>query len=180
MVEAAVETAAQLGVHVAAHAHGAEGSKLAIRAGARSIEHGSLIDDEGIDLLVRHGTWLVADIYDGDWIAEDVKNLLAARARYAKMPDNASRGALMRAAHDIKGQAATFNFPLIARVAGSLSRLIGELPESQPLLLGLVDAHVNAIQVIHRQAIQDTNDKMAQTLCAELDARVEETLKPKT
>ena len=115
----------------------------------------------------------------GDWIAEDVKVLIAARARYAKTPDDASRGALMRAAHDIKGQAATFNFPLIARVAGSLSRLIGELPEGQPLSLGLVDGHVNAIQVIHRQGIQDTNDKMAQTLCAELDARVEETLKPK-
>jgi hypothetical protein len=53
------------------------------------------------------------------------------------------------------------------------------LPEGQPLSLGLVDGHVNAIQVIHRQGIQDTNDKMAQTLCAELDARVEETLKPK-
>jgi len=114
-----------------------------------------------------------------DWIAEDVKVLLAARARFAQPPDDASRAALMRAAHDIKGQAATFNFPLIARVAGSLSRLIGELPESQTLSLGLVDAHVNAIQVIHRQGIQDTNDKMAQTLCAELDARVEETLKPK-
>jgi chemotaxis protein histidine kinase CheA len=115
----------------------------------------------------------------GDWIADDVKVLMAARARFAQTPDDASRGGLMRAAHDIKGQAATFNFPLIARVAGSLSRLIGELPESQTLSLGLVDAHVNAIQVIHRQGIQDTNDKMAQTLCAELDARVEETLKPK-
>lgn len=114
-----------------------------------------------------------------DWIAEDVKGLIAARARYAETPDAPSRAALMRAAHDIKGQAATFNFPLIARVAGSLSRLIGELPESQAVSLSLVDAHVNAIQVIHRQGIQDTNDKMAQTLCAELDARVEETLKPK-
>ena len=115
-----------------------------------------------------------------DWIADDVKSLVAVRTRYAQTPDAASRAALMRAAHDIKGQAATFNFPLIARVAGSLSRLIGELPDNQTLSLGLVDAHVNAIQVIHRQGIQDTNDKMAQTLCAELDARVEETLKPKT
>lgn len=71
MIEAAVETASRLGVHVAAHAHGSEGIKLAIRGGARSIEHGSLIDDEGIELLVRHGTWLVADLYDGDWIAEE-------------------------------------------------------------------------------------------------------------
>lgn len=114
-----------------------------------------------------------------DWIASDVKTLIDARMRYAQTTDDAARGALMRAAHDIKGQAATFNFPLIARVAGSLSRLIGDLPPGQPLPLGLVDGHVNAIQVIHRQGIQDTNDKMAQTLCAELDARVEETLTPK-
>ncbi len=71
MIEAAVQTAERLGVHVAAHAHGTEGIKLAIRAGARSIEHASLIDDEGVALLVEHGTWLVADIYDGDWIAEE-------------------------------------------------------------------------------------------------------------
>jgi hypothetical protein len=80
----------------------------------------------------------------------------------------------MRAAHDIKGNAPTFNFPLIARVAGSLSRLIGELPPTAALPAGLVDAHVNAIQVIHRQNIQTTDDKMAQMLCAELDAKVDE------
>jgi imidazolonepropionase-like amidohydrolase len=55
---------------VAAHAHGTEGIKQAIRAGVRSIEHGSLLDDEGIELLLRHGTYWVADIYDGDWIDE--------------------------------------------------------------------------------------------------------------
>jgi len=71
LVSAAVEEAARRGVHVAAHAHGTDGIKLAIRAGVRSIEHGSLIDDEGIELLVRHGTWLVADVYDGDWIAAE-------------------------------------------------------------------------------------------------------------
>lgn len=71
MVEAAVDEAWRQGVYVAAHAHGTEGIKVAIRAGVRSIEHGSLIDDEGIELMVRHGTYLVADIYDGDWIAEE-------------------------------------------------------------------------------------------------------------
>lgn len=71
MVEAAVSEAARQSVYVAAHAHGTEGIKVAIRAGVRSIEHGSLIDDEGIDLLVQHGTYLVADVYDGDWINEE-------------------------------------------------------------------------------------------------------------
>lgn len=69
-IRAAVEEAASRGTFVAAHAHGAEGIKRAVRAGVRSIEHGSLIDDEGIALMVKHGTWLVADIYDGDYIEE--------------------------------------------------------------------------------------------------------------
>ena len=69
-IRAAVVEAAKRGKFVAAHAHGAEGIKRAIRAGVRSVEHGSLIDDEGIALMVKHGTWLVADIYDGDYIEE--------------------------------------------------------------------------------------------------------------
>lgn len=68
-IRAAVEEAAKYGVFVAAHAHGAEGIKAAVRAGVRSIEHGSLIDDEGIRLMAEKGTWLVADIYNGDYIA---------------------------------------------------------------------------------------------------------------
>ena len=68
LVRAAVEEAAAHGRFVAAHAHGTEGIKVAIRAGVRSIEHGSLIDDEGIAMLADSGTYLVADVYDGDWI----------------------------------------------------------------------------------------------------------------
>ena len=111
-----------------------------------------------------------------DWIAGDVRALIEARAAYAKSPNADTRGALLRRAHDIKGQAPTFDFPLIARVAGSLSKMIGELPPTATLPLSLIDAHVNAIQVIHRQGLKDTNDKIAQALCAELDARVDEIL----
>lgn len=69
-IRAAVEEAAAHGTFVVAHAHGAEGIRRAIRAGVRSIEHGSYLDDEGIALMRRHGTWLVADIYNGDYIDE--------------------------------------------------------------------------------------------------------------
>ncbi|MCI0570865.1 MAG: amidohydrolase family protein [Myxococcaceae bacterium] len=69
-IRAAVQEAARSGRHVTAHAHGAEGIKNAVRAGVRAIEHGSLMDDEGIALMKRHGTWLVADIYNGDYMAE--------------------------------------------------------------------------------------------------------------
>lgn len=111
-----------------------------------------------------------------DWIATDVMALTDARQRYAGTPDAAARGALLRTAHDIKGQAPTFNYPLIARVAGSLSRMIGDLPSGTAIPLHLVDAHVNAIMVIHKHKMQDTNDRTAQALCAELDARVDEVL----
>ena len=68
---AAVEEAAAHGTHVAAHAHGREGIVNAALAGARSIEHGSLLDDEAADLLAERGTYLVADIYNGDYIASE-------------------------------------------------------------------------------------------------------------
>jgi len=111
-----------------------------------------------------------------DWIATDVMALTDARQRYANTPDAAARNALLRTAHDIKGQAPTFNYPLIARVASSLSRMIGELPSDTTIPLHLVDAHVNAIMVIHKNKMQDTNHKTAQVLIAELDARVDEVL----
>jgi imidazolonepropionase-like amidohydrolase len=69
-IRAAVEEAALYGSHVAAHAHGAEGIKRAVRAGARSIEHGSLMDDEAISMMADAGTYLVADLWLGDWIEE--------------------------------------------------------------------------------------------------------------
>ena len=69
-IRAAVEEAVLYETHVAAHAHGAEGIKRAVRAGVRSIEHGSLMDDESIALMAEHGTFLVADVWMGDWSIE--------------------------------------------------------------------------------------------------------------
>lgn len=43
---------------------------IAAESGVRSVEHGSLVDDAGIGAIVANGTWLVADLYDGDWIDE--------------------------------------------------------------------------------------------------------------
>src|SRR4029077_1380966 len=74
-MKAMVDEAAMWGRKVAAHAHGAEGIKRAIRAGVASIEHGSLIDDEGIAMMKARGTYLVADIYDDDYILAEFKKL---------------------------------------------------------------------------------------------------------
>ncbi|MCI0353634.1 MAG: amidohydrolase family protein [Acidobacteria bacterium] len=67
-LRALVEEAHAAGRKVAAHAHGAQGIKNAIRAGVDSIEHASLIDDEGIRMAKEHGTYLVMDIYNDDYI----------------------------------------------------------------------------------------------------------------
>lgn len=67
-VRAAVDEARRNNSYAIAHAHGAEGIKIALRAGVRSIEHASLIDDEGIALAKAKGAWLVMDIYNGDYI----------------------------------------------------------------------------------------------------------------
>jgi len=67
-LRAVVETARAKGVFVTAHAHGAVGIKNAIRAGVRSIEHASLVDDDALAMAMASGTWLVMDIYNGDYI----------------------------------------------------------------------------------------------------------------
>jgi imidazolonepropionase-like amidohydrolase len=74
-MKAVVEEAAMWGKKVAAHAHGAEGIKRAVRAGVVSIEHGSLLDDEGIQLMKEHSTYLVADIYNHDFIITEFARL---------------------------------------------------------------------------------------------------------
>jgi imidazolonepropionase-like amidohydrolase len=67
-LKAAADEAHMAGRKIAAHAHGAQGIKNAILAGIDSIEHASLIDDEGIRLAKEHGTYLVMDIYNDDYI----------------------------------------------------------------------------------------------------------------
>jgi len=74
-MKAAVDEAAVWGKKVAAHAHGTEGIKLAIKAGVASVEHASFIDDEGIALAKQHGTWLVFDIYNDDYIMAEYGRL---------------------------------------------------------------------------------------------------------
>ena len=72
-LQAAVDEARNFGLRVAAHAHAAEGIKNAIRAGVASIEHATLIDDEGIALAKEHGTYLDMDIYDEECIQDSGK-----------------------------------------------------------------------------------------------------------
>jgi imidazolonepropionase-like amidohydrolase len=69
----AVAEANRQGLPVAVHAHGVEGIKQAVRAGVRSIEHGTYIDEEAIELMVEHGTYLVPTIFIGDYYGKNRK-----------------------------------------------------------------------------------------------------------
>lgn len=70
---ALIETAADYGLRVAAHAHGTEGMKRAVIAGVASIEHGTFMDDEVMRLMKKNGTYYVATILAGAWVAEKAK-----------------------------------------------------------------------------------------------------------
>ena len=72
-MRAVVDEAKRWGLRVAAHAHGTSGIKDAIRAGVHTIEHASLIDDEGIRLAKEQGAWLSMDIYNTDYTQSEGK-----------------------------------------------------------------------------------------------------------
>jgi imidazolonepropionase-like amidohydrolase len=67
-IRAVVQTARDYGFKVAAHAHGAEGIKRAIRGGVDTIEHGTFMDDEGMRLMKEQGTYYVPTISAGNWV----------------------------------------------------------------------------------------------------------------
>lgn len=74
-MNAIVSEAKMWGRKTAAHAHGAEAIKMAVKAGVASVEHGSLVDAEGIALMKAHGTYLVSDVYDDEYILAEYSKL---------------------------------------------------------------------------------------------------------
>ena len=76
-LEMMVREAAAAGRWVMAHAHGAQGIKNAVRAGVRSIDHGTYLDDEAISLMLEHGTWLVPTLVSGEGTDEALEDGVA-------------------------------------------------------------------------------------------------------
>ncbi|MEM9928176.1 MAG: amidohydrolase family protein [Bacteroidota bacterium] len=72
-VEAIVAAAKEYGMHTAAHAHGIEGMKRAIRAGITTIEHGTLMDEETADLMIEYGTYWVPTLSAGSFVANKAR-----------------------------------------------------------------------------------------------------------
>lgn len=138
----------------------------------------------GLDLnAVKRAEAAIEDLKDefSEWITQDVDNLSTAHDAYKADPNMDNLGTLYRCAHDLKGQATTFEFPLVARVASSLCKMTdedGDGGKSAPA--ALLSAHVDAIKVILRQKIMDPSDKMATVLAGELERQVTVFLKTTT
>ncbi len=135
----------------------------------------------GIDVAALKRAELAMDTLKSEfteWIVDDVNRLSACRNQFAEHKTAKTRDDLFRASHDIKGQATTFEFPLVARAATSLCKLIDAMPAPESIPLLLVDAHVTAIRIIFRDKIKDVSNAMAVELLKELESRVAEITAP--
>jgi chemotaxis protein histidine kinase CheA len=125
----------------------------------------------GIDDPVSRAEQALADLSSefSQWMEIECRRLDAARnqAKHSGLTDK-NREELFRAAHDIKGQAATFGFPLIAPVAESLCRLIEHTPEPARIPLTLIDQHVDGIRAIAHKNTQGDAETTALRLAHRL------------
>ena len=111
------------------------------------------------------------------WMDSECERLDAARrAIKAKGFTKATREALFLAAHDIKGQSATFGYPEVAASADSLCRLIEHTPETTRIPLPLVDQHVDAVRAIIREGVRAGRATTADALTKKLRTVTDEFL----
>jgi len=104
------------------------------------------------------------------WMSNEIKVLDAAReiVKSQGMNDE-TRAALFRAAHDVKGEASTFGYPLAGRIAASLCRLIDEIEPHDAIPLVLVDQHVDAIRAIVREDVRGEGDPVSRLVAGRLE-----------
>ncbi len=105
----------------------------------------------------------------GNWMDSECDRLDHARHDIVKAGITQSgKDALFRAAHDIKGEAATFGYPAVASAAESLCRLIEHTPDTSRIPVPLIDQHVDAVRAIYREYARSDAKKLAATLTTRL------------
>jgi len=109
------------------------------------------------------------------WMQEELQKLEAARQaiRVDGMTTQSAEGLYFRA-HDLKGLGATYDFPLITRIAASLCRLIDDPETREAAPMFLVDGHIDAIRAAVRDEIRTDTHPVGKVLIAELERRVDE------
>ena len=106
----------------------------------------------------------------GQWLQDEVGKLEAAHeAIRTEGANRATIDKLFTHAHDLKGLGATYEFPLVTRIAGSLCKLLGDGDGREQTPLTLVDAHVNAIRAAVRDNIRDSDNPVGQALASALE-----------
>jgi len=104
----------------------------------------------------------------GSWMEAECERLDKARHGLAAVVTKASIELLFHAAHDIKGEAATFGFPAVSAAADSLCRLIEHTPDINRIPLQLVDQHVDAVRAIYREYSRSDANELATLLTRRL------------
>lgn len=110
------------------------------------------------------------------WMKSDCERLDMARRNIARKFTAADKVAIFHAAHDIKGQAAMFGFPLVALAAASLCRLIQHTPDLTQVPIRLVDQHVDAVRAIYLEYSRSDARELAAVLTKRLRAVTDEFL----
>jgi HPt (histidine-containing phosphotransfer) domain-containing protein len=114
----------------------------------------------------------------GAWMYAECERLEAARQNVARLGfTESTHGELFRAAHDIKGEAATFGFPALAGTADSLCRLLEHTPDAACIPLALVDQHVDSLRAIAREYSRPDLPEIARALTGRLREVTDEFLK---
>jgi HPt (histidine-containing phosphotransfer) domain-containing protein len=105
----------------------------------------------------------------GNWMEEECERLDKARHKVIAGGFNkANKEAIFHAAHDIKGEAATFGYPAVAEAADSLCRLIEYTPDATRIPAKLVDQHVDAVRAIYREYSRSDAKELAVMLTSRL------------
>ena len=108
------------------------------------------------------------------WLADEIARLEGARQTLRQDgPTPQALEALYFRAHDLKGLGATYEYPLVGRIAGSLCRLLDDPAKRAEPSMPLIDAHINAIKAAVRDQIQDADHPIGRILAAELEAKVQ-------
>jgi hypothetical protein len=109
----------------------------------------------------------------GQWLQDEIGKLEAARGEIRSQGmSQATAEQLYTHAHDLKGLGATYEFPLISRMAGSLCTLMSRPEKRASAPLFLVDAHIDAIRAVFRDNIRTVEHPIGKVLAEELERRV--------
>jgi hypothetical protein len=112
-----------------------------------------------------------------EWMQDELTKLETARQRIRAegLNPETAEGLYFRA-HDLKGLGATYDYPLVTRIAGSLCKMIDDPAKRMDAPMFLVDAHIDAIKAAVKNQIQTDTHPMGKTIVEELEARVKDVL----